>query len=169
MAIPTEFELTFGCGHVGTIDLSTLAPDHRGGRLEYLKDKGLCADCFETTREKRRELDRTKWVTAKRKEETAEAAAWARDEGYPQLAGSARQIDYATRVRFELMRDLYQWAVEDGNAPADYERVEETARGVDEARWWLDQKSLITAAADLVELLDAAAASHAGQVCENNA
>ena len=78
MPIPTEFELTFGCGHVGVIDLSALPPDQRGGRLEYLKDKGLCGDCFEATREKRRELEQRSWVAARRKDEAKEAAAWAR-------------------------------------------------------------------------------------------
>jgi hypothetical protein len=169
MAIATEFELTFGCGHVGVIDLSTLPPDRRGGRLAFLKDKGLCGDCFEATREKRRELDRKSWVTAKRKEEDAEAAQWAEQEGYAPLTGSAKQIDYAARVRFDMMRELYQWAVEEGHDPAGYERVETTAKGVDAARWWLDQKTLVGTPADLVELLDAAAATHEGQVCENTA
>lgn len=169
MAIPTEFEVTFGCGHVGTMDLSTLPPDRRGARVEYLKDKGLCGDCFEATRAKRRELDRTKWITARRKEEAAEAAAWERQAGYPRLTGSTKQGEFAARVRFELIRDLYQWAVQDGYAPAEFERVEATVRAIDSARWWLDQRSLVTDPSDLVELLDAAACGHDGRICENTA
>lgn len=169
MPIPTEFELTFGCGHVGVIDLSALPPDQRGGRLEYLKDKGLCGDCFEATREKRRELEQRSWVAARRKDEATEAAAWARDNRYPALTGSQKQVAFADRVRFELIRDLFRWAVEEGSAPADFERAEDTARGIDAARWWLDQRSLVGEPADLLELLDAAAASRDGQVCENTA
>src|SRR4051794_27419136 len=170
MAIATEFELTFGCGHVGTIDLSALPADRRGGRIAYLKDKGLCSDCFEDTREKRREIERRSWVTARRKEEDAEADQWARAEGYAPLAGSAKQTAFAARVRFDLMRQLYEWAVQEDHDPAGYERVEQTARGIDTARWWLDQRPLVTdRIGDLVELLDAAAASHDGQVCENTA
>lgn len=172
MPIATEFELTFGCGHVGTIDLSTLPADRRGGRVAYLQDKGLCGDCFEATREKRRELERRSWVTSRRKEEDAEATQWARREQYAPLAGSAKQIAFAARVRYDLMRQLYEWAVQEGHAPAAYARVEATAKGIDTARWWLDQRPLVCESGsidDLVELLDAAAAAHDGQVCENTA
>ncbi len=170
MPIATEFELTFGCGHVGTIDLSALPADRRGGRIAYLKDKGLCGDCFEHTREKRRELERRSWVTARRKEEDAQAAQWARGEGYAPLAGSVKQTSFALRVRFELMHLLYEWAVQEEHDPAGYERAEQTAKGIDTARWWLDQRRLVTdRIGDLVELLDAAAATHEGQACENTA
>jgi hypothetical protein len=170
MPIATEFELTFGCGHVGTIDLASLPADRRGGRITYLQDKGLCGDCFEATREKRRELDRRSWVNARRKEEDATAAQWARDGQYAPLAGSAKQVPFAARVRFDLMHQLYEWAVQDGNDPAGYARAEDAARGIDTARWWLDQRPLVTdRIGDLIELLDAAAAAHDGQVCENTA
>jgi hypothetical protein len=170
MPIATEFELTFGCGHVGTIDLSALPADRRGGRVAYLQDKGLCGDCFETTREQRRELERKSWVTARRKEEDAEATQWAHTESYAPLAGSARQVAFAVRVRFDLMRRLYEWAVQEDHDPAGYNRVEQTAKGIDTARWWLDQRPLVMEKiGDLVELLDAAAATHDGQTCENTA
>lgn len=167
MPIATEFEITFGCGHVGTIDLSALPADRRGGRLDYLQDKGLCGDCFEATREKRRELERKSWVTAKRKEEDAEASAWASRDGYAPLSGSAKQAAFANRVRYDLMRQLYEWAVQEEHDPAGYERVEATAKGVDTARWWLDQRGLVGSPRDLIELLDAAAETHDGQDCEN--
>ena len=172
MAIATEFELTFGCGHVGTIDLSGLPADRRGGRIAYLQEKGLCGDCFVATREQRRERERRSWVTARRKEADAEAAAWARAGGYAPLSGSAKQVAFAARVRDDLMRQLYEWAVQDEHDPHGYARIEEIAKGVDQARWWLDQQPLVTDSgtiSDLVELLDAAAATHDGQLCENPA
>jgi hypothetical protein len=169
MPIATEFELTFGCGHVGTIDLSALPADRRGGRLDYLKDKGLCGDCFEATREKRRELDRKNWATAKRKDEDATAAAWATRDGYAPLDGSAKQAAFANRVRYDLMRQLYEWAVQEEHDRGSYERVEVAAKAIDTARWWLDQRSLVTTPRDLVELLDVAGETHAGQNCENSA
>ena len=170
MPIASEFELTFGCGHVGTIDLSALPADRRGGRIAYLQDKGLCGDCFEATREKRRALERNTWVTARCKEEDAQAAQWARAELYAPLTGSAKQVAFAARVRYDLMRRLYEWAVQEDHDLAGYARVEQTAKGIDTARWWLDQRPLVTdRIGDLVELLDAAAATNDGQVCENTA
>lgn len=170
MAIATEFELTFGCGHVGNIDLSALPPDRRGGRITYLTDKGVCGDCFEATREKRREIERTQWLAARRKDEDAQTDKWARDGRYAPLTGSANQIPFAARARYDLMHRLYEWAVQDEHDPAAFARAEEAARGIDTARWWLDQRPLVTdRIADLVELLDVAAAAHDGQVCENTA
>ena len=169
MAIPTEFELTFACRHVGTIDLSALPADRRGGRLEYLRTKGVCNDCYEDTRDKRRQLDTQRWAAKQRKAEAAEATEWAREHSFPPLTGTAKQADYAARVRFELLRDLYQWSVQEDRDPAGYARAEATARHIDAARWWLDQKNLITNPSDLLELLAAAEASHDGQTCENTA
>jgi hypothetical protein len=169
MPIATEFVLTFGCGHVGTIDLSALPADRRGGRIAFLQDKGLCGDCFDATRAKRRELDRRSWVRAKRKQEDAEAAAWATRDGYAPLTGSAKQAAFASGVRYELMRQLYEWAAQEGHDPAGYERVEPTAKAIDTARWWLDQRGLASEPRDLVELLDAAATTRDGQDCENPA
>lgn len=54
MAIPTSFELTFGCGHVGMVDLSALPPDRRPGRLNYLTGRGLCDDCLAAAARRRR-------------------------------------------------------------------------------------------------------------------
>jgi hypothetical protein len=55
MPMPTEFELTFGCGHVGTVDLSALPADRRGARIAYLQDKGVCGECFDAIREECRD------------------------------------------------------------------------------------------------------------------
>ncbi len=85
------------------------------------------------------------------------------------LTGSPKQVGYARRVRYEQLKALYEWAVQEDGDPDGYTRVEPTAVGIDTARWWLDQHYLITAPADLIELLDAAAATHAGQACENTA
>jgi ribosomal protein L37E len=172
MTVATEFGLTFGCGHAGTIDLSGLAADRRGGRIAYLREKGLCSDCFDSTRARRHELERRSWVTARRKEADAEASAWARAADYPPLSGSPKQITFATRVRYELMRELYQWAVQEQRDPIGFHRVEPAARRIDTARWWLDQRALVTDAGsigDLIELLDVAAATRVGEICENPA
>ena len=52
-------------------------------------------------------------MTARRKEEAALASQWETREGFAALTGSAKQIEFASRVRFELMAQLYQWAVVD--------------------------------------------------------
>ena len=49
MAIPTVFDITFGCGHAGQVDAADRAADQRGPWISYLSSKGMCPDCFETT------------------------------------------------------------------------------------------------------------------------
>ncbi len=49
MAIPTVFDITFGCGHAGQVDAADRAADQRGPWIAYLSSKGMCPDCFETT------------------------------------------------------------------------------------------------------------------------
>jgi hypothetical protein len=43
--------LTFGCGHVGYLDLTALPAERRSARIAYLTRKGLCADCFQAARD----------------------------------------------------------------------------------------------------------------------
>ena len=169
MAIPTVFDITSGCGHAGTVDAADRAADQRGPWIAYLSSEGMCPDCFEATRDKRRELARTQWIAERRKEEEAAIGAWETEVAAMPLTGSVKQVGFARRVRYEQLKALYEWAVQEDGDRDGYQRVEATAVGIDTARWWLDQQSLSTHPADLLELLDAAAATHAGQACENTA
>lgn len=166
MSIATEFELTFGCGHVGTVDLSALTANRRAGRLRYLEDKGLCGECFDAARRRRRNGRQTNWVTVRRGEENAQAVRWARDHQFPPLIGSRRQVALASRIRVDLMRGLQVWAVRNGRDPAEYWRVQRTAKRIRAAVWRLDHGALAgrqpgdddaDPIGDLVALLDAAA------------
>ena len=168
MPIAPQSALTFGCGHVGVIDLSTLAADRRAARIAYFSDKGLCGSCFDATRDKRREPDRRNWMSARRKDDAAEATQWALRERYSPLTGNAKQVASAARVRFHMMHVLDQWAVQDANDPGGFERVEPIAKAIDTARWWLDHKSRLIGPRDLMQLLlQAAADEHAAEPCEN--
>ena len=41
MAIPTVFDITFGCGHAGQVDAADRAADQRGPWIAYLSSKGM--------------------------------------------------------------------------------------------------------------------------------
>ncbi len=88
MAIPTVFDLTFGCGHAGTVDAPDRAADQRGPWIAYLSSKGMCPDCFEATRDKRRELARTQWIAERRKDEEVAIGAWETEVAAMTLTGS---------------------------------------------------------------------------------
>ncbi len=59
MAIPTVFDITFGCGHAGTVNAADRTADQRGPWIASLSCKGMCPEGFEAARDKRRELART--------------------------------------------------------------------------------------------------------------
>jgi len=165
MAIPTVFDITFGCGHAGQVDAADRAAEERGPWIAYLSSTGMCPEGFAATRE----LARTQWIAERRKEEEAAIGAWETEVAAMTLTGSVKQVGFARRVRYEQLKALYEWAVQEDGDRQGHQRVEATAVGIDTARWWLDQHSLITHPTDLHELLDAAAATHAGQACENTA
>lgn len=83
------------------------------------------------------------------------------------LRGSDKQVTWAVRVRYELMRDAYTSLVEGGQlSEADYDaRVIEPARQIDLAHWWIDNRE--TSAADLPELLADAGLTEAASSSEN--
>nr|WP_324607899.1 hypothetical protein [Streptomyces sp. Tu6071] len=64
-------------------------------------------------------------------------------------------VPWATRCRHQLLSDAYTALVMEGDTTeAEWETVEEAARSVDYAGWWLDQRK--TDPSDLPELLEAA-------------
>jgi len=95
MAIPTVFDITFGCGHAGQVDAADRAADQRGPWIAYLSSKGMCPDCFEATRDKRRELAHTKWIAERRKEEEVAIGAWEGEvrADHPDRVGHAPELD----------------------------------------------------------------------------
>lgn len=173
MPVRTDWKITYKtCGHTETKDLSHKAADKRAGFARWLSDKATCTACWRKDNNGGDWIeDKQEWITKKREEEAAAAKSWAQQTQMPELIGrSEKATNWATRVRYELMHELYTWAVEEGNAPDDYDTAEETARSIDDASWWLDQREQAQGDPEaLVELLQAAADSGDGVECENPA
>lgn len=148
MAIATSYEITYKCGHDATRDLSDLPAGQRAGRVSWL-GKQPCWEC------KKRAGDRkvSKETQAARAAELEEAVADQQRFDLPVLTGSDKQVEWALKVRFNLLRDAYEHLVEaEGASEESYEEtVMAPARLIDRSRWWLDNKD--AAASDLPELL----------------
>jgi hypothetical protein len=141
MAIPTVFDITFGCGHAGQVDAADRAADQRGPWIAYLSSKGMCPDCFEATRDKRRELARTKWIAGRRTEEEAAIGAWETEVAAMTLTGSVKQVGFARRVRYEQLKALYEWAVQEDGDRHGYQRVEPLWASTPPAGGWTSTPS----------------------------
>lgn len=168
MAVKTHWSIHHSCGHEQEHDLSAKRADERAGYAKWLGGRD-CTDCWRATHDSGNG-DTQQWLAERRAEEAATAEQWATDTGMPLLSGSEKAVDWAGRVRYELMRALYEWAVQEGHAPDDYDPAEATARGIDTASWWLDNRKHADQPTDpetLLELLTAAAGTGEGSDCEN--
>ncbi|MGJ5879437.1 hypothetical protein [Streptomyces griseiscabiei] len=100
-------------------------------------------------------------LAAKRAAEQEAALAWATQFDMPQLEGPERALDWGERSRRQLMTAAHTArVVEGGWDDGDWAELEEKARAVTRAGWWIDQRD--TAGTDLLELLDAAAEADRG-------
>lgn len=83
-----SYEITYACGHTGEVEFYGKERDCEW-RAEQ-EAKKICPDCVEK----------------KKEEETAQAKAWAKEKGLPDLEGTERQIAWAEVIRRRLFEDL---------------------------------------------------------------
>lgn len=158
--------INHACGHTEDRDLSDRPEGKRDGFAEWLAKRD-CIDCWREERGLGPRLSRDEWIAQQRAKEAAAAEQWAADNGIPELVGTEGQVAFANRVRYTAMLGLYAWAVEEENSdPETFAVVEEIARTVDLASWWLDHRKDIEGSPEtLLELLQTAGTD--GIACEN--
>lgn len=149
MPLATGYDIDHKCGHAEHHDLSNLPAGKRAGRAVWLATTD-CTDCFKTRNRK----TLSKEVQAERAAEQQTATAQAERDQLAVLVGSEKQIEWAHRVRYELLRDTYTALVAEGTFTDDQFDAEVIvpARLIDRAHWWIDNRA--TSPADLPELLN---------------
>ncbi|XQE80456.1 hypothetical protein ACN24L_18385 [Streptomyces microflavus] len=153
MAVKTIWPITHSCGHHTERDLSGRAADRRAGFAEWLA-KQECTDCWRTAKEGD-EQDKAAWLEAKRAEEQADSEAWSEQYRMPPLEGTERAVAWGVRCRHQVLASAYTALVLEGETDErEWETIEEAARFVTRAGWWIDQRS--SGPGDLAELLQAA-------------
>ncbi|MFJ6898139.1 hypothetical protein [Streptomyces hokutonensis] len=153
MTVRLKWTVVHRCGHEVVHDLSDRPADRRAGFARWLAGRD-CTDCWKAARDTGSESTR-EWLAAKRAEEQQAAAEWAARFDMPPLEGPERALDWGERSRHQLMTAAHTSLVVEGTwDETDWAALEEKARTVTRAGWWIDQRD--TDGADLVELLDAA-------------
>lgn len=153
MAVKTIWPITHSCGHHTERDLSGRAADRRAGFAEWLA-KQECTDCWRAAKEGD-EQDKAAWLETKRAEEQAESEAWSEQYRMPPLEGTERAVAWGVRCRHQVLAAAYTALVLEGETDErEWEAIEEAARFVTRAGWWIDQRS--SEPGDLAELLQAA-------------
>ncbi|MFH9267215.1 hypothetical protein ACH4KN_23635 [Streptomyces sp. NPDC017546] len=162
MAVKTIWPITHSCGHHTERDMSGRAADRRAGFAEWLT-KQECTDCWRAAKEGD-EQDKAAWLETKRAEEQAESEAWSEQYRMPPLEGTERAVAWGVRCRHQVLAAAYTALVLEGETDErEWEAIEEAARFVTRAGWWIDQRS--SEPGDLAELLQAA--SEADRPTEN--
>jgi len=86
------YEIKYACGHEGREQI--YGPMKNRQWIADRKAEGLCPDCYKAELERRRE------------EENRKAAEAAREQGLPELTGTAKQIAWAETIRQKMLGQL---------------------------------------------------------------
>ncbi|MGA5556163.1 hypothetical protein [Streptomyces lavendulocolor] len=153
MAVRTQWTVEHSCSHEVVHDLSNRPADKRAGFARWLAGRD-CTDCWKAARDADAESTK-EWLAAKRAEEQQAAVEWAEKFDMPQLEGPEKVLAWGERSRHQLMTSAYTALVVEGSwDEADWAELEEKARSITRAGWWIDQRD--AEGTDLLELLDAA-------------
>ncbi|MGM9336005.1 hypothetical protein [Streptomyces murinus] len=151
--VRTKWTVEHPCGHEVVHDLSQRPADRRAGFARWLAERD-CTDCWKAARDTDA-LSKQEWLAAKRAQEQQAAAEWATQFDMPPLEGSERALDWGQRSRHQLMTAAHTALVIEGTwDDADWAELEERARTITRAGWWIDQRD--ADGTDLLELLQAA-------------
>ncbi|MFJ5938564.1 hypothetical protein [Streptomyces sp. NPDC093071] len=150
MAVKTIWPIRYACGHQDDRDLSDRPADRRAGFAEWLA-KQKCTDCWRADTDERTDQDKADWLKARQEE----SDAWAVKFRMPPLEGTERSVPWGVRCRHQIMDAAHTALVLEGDTSmAEWEKIEDNARTVTRAGWWIDQR--FSQPEDLPELLQAA-------------
>ncbi|WP_371632208.1 hypothetical protein OG693_04485 [Streptomyces sp. NBC_01259] len=120
----------------------------------------ISTDCWKAARDADTG-SKEEWLAAKRATEQAVAVAWAKQFDMPQLEGPEKVLDWGERSRHQLMTAAHTTLVVEGTwDEADWAELEEKARTITRAGWWIDQRD--AEGPDVLELLNAATEADRG-------
>ena len=136
MAVKTVWPIHHQCGHDQDHDLSEKRASERAGFARWLADRD-CAECWRTSREAKETRASQTRFTERSGHRAHRISLWERRSRMPHLEGSGKAIEWARRVRFDLLTAAYACVdTEDGFVVS----VEEPAKSITSASWWIDQR-----------------------------
>jgi len=141
-AAKTTREAHHTCGHrarktAAFHDLSARRRSVRAGHARRLTTRD-CAECWRAGRDAAVPRERATWLAGRRAEEPAETEVWETRAAMPALDGSDKAVEWGRRVRYQLLAAAHDTLdLAEGDFAA---RVENPARRIDSASWWIDQR-----------------------------
>lgn len=161
------FTIDHKCGHQQERDLSHKLPEERESFANWLKGTD-CFDCYRAKNDKPlTEADKKRWVAKQREAELREAADDQVRYNLPILQGSDKQQSWATRIRYEKIRDAYLDLVVEGELDDEEFDTDfvEPLRLIQSAKWWIEQKDVPFS--DLPQIVEALKLDPSSDINEN--
>lgn len=129
MAIKTKLPIEFSCGHTETVDLARVPAGRRKAHAFGLGKNRVCTSCFRKKNAEDLELQNRHTLL--------DADQFAQEHDLPDLTGSDKQVNWATRVRYQVLSDVL---VSD-ETPDQHQQITDVlaaAQTLTRAGWWLD-------------------------------
>lgn len=131
-----KVDITFSCGHEGTIEVFGKA-EEREQKIKYLKEFGLCSACYKA-------------------EKQAEEKSFAEKYELPELQGSEKQISWAESIRMEKIKafENEKPAIRKGAGDDFADFLNEFADKYyknNSASWWIDHREWKTFKKELLK------------------
>ena len=98
MAIKTKLPIEFSCGHTETVDLARVPAGRRKAHAFGLGKNRVCTSCFRKKSAEDLELQNRQTLL--------DADQFAQEHDLPDLTGSDKQVNWATRVRYQVLSDV---------------------------------------------------------------
>jgi len=126
-----KYTVTRSCGHEETVALVGKTKD-REWRLESVEPYKLCSECYQIDLQRKRE------------EANREAAEVAKENNYPVLTGTEKQIPWAETIRQRIMADLdaiiYNKRNNKNRNELAIQEAYQAIRNKTTAHWWIDRR-----------------------------
>ena len=120
------YYITYSCGHEGREQI--YGPTKNRQWIADRKAEGLCPECYEIQRKKERE------------EANQKAAEDAKQQGYPELRGSKKEVNWANTLRQELIESIQghieKWGKNDDSLVLNYMILNKT-----NASWYIKNRT----------------------------
>lgn len=126
MAIPTKLSIKFSCGHTESKDLSHKPAGKRKQHAYGLGQNFVCSKCFK--KQGQQNLDQLN------KDILADAMGFEQEHNLPELQGSEKQVNWATKIRFEVLHDI----VESEQSPTQLTQLLDASKDLPNSGWWID-------------------------------
>lgn len=129
MAIKTKLPIEFSCGHTETVDLAHVPAGRRKAHAFGLSKNRVCSPCFRA--QGKADLEQHNRQTL------LDAAEFEQQHELPDLTGSDKQINWATRVRYQALSQVLD-SDETPEQQAQATRVLAAAHELTRSGWWID-------------------------------